>query len=83
MAFFLIDAHVQSERLDRLVDIQEKANKIWAELECEPSGELAVVHSSTAIKTYVFSVDNMAKLEESYKQVSYMTRSYYLTCQFE
>ena len=67
---FLIDAHVQSERLDRLVDIQEKANKIWAELECEPSGELAVVHSSTAIKTYVFSVDNMAKLEQSYKQVS-------------
>lgn len=70
LILFLIDAHVQSERLDRLVDIQEKANKIWAELECEPTGELAVVHSSSAIKTYVFSVENMAKLEESYKQVS-------------
>lgn len=67
---FLIDVHVQSERLDRLVDIQEKANKIWTELECEPTGELAAVHSSTAIKTYVFSADNMAKLEESYKKVS-------------
>lgn len=66
---FLIDAHEQSERLDRLVDIQEKANKIWVELECEPTGELAEVHSSTAIKTYVFSTENMAKLEESYKQV--------------
>ena len=69
ITFFLINAHEQSERLDRLVDIQEKANKIWAELECEPTGELAEVHSSTAIKTYVFSTENMAKLEESYKQV--------------
>ena len=76
---------MQSERLDRLVDIQEKANKIWAELECEPSGELAVVHSSTAIKTYVFSVDNMAKLEQSYKQVSYWLLEFLLClrCKFE
>ena len=51
------------------MDIQEKANKIWAELECEPSGELAMVHSNTAIKTYTFSAENMEKLENSYKEV--------------
>lgn len=51
------------------MDIQEKANKIWAELECEPSGELARVHSNSAIKAYVFSAENMEKLENSYKQV--------------
>ena len=69
---------MQAERLDWLVDIQEKASKIWAELECEPTGELAAVHSSTAIKTYIFSAENMTKLEESYKEVSW--RMAYTSC---
>lgn len=51
------------------MDIQDKASKIWAELECEPTGELALVHSNSAIKTYVFSAENMEKLENSYRQV--------------
>ena len=51
------------------MDIQEQANKIWAELECEPSGELAKVHSNSDIKTYIFSAENMEKLENCYKQV--------------
>ena len=28
-----------------------------------------MVHSNSAIKTYVFSAENMTKLEKSYKQV--------------
>ena len=59
----------QSKRLDRLMDIQEKASKILKELECEPSGELAKVHANSAIKTYIFSAENMRKLEDSYKEV--------------
>ena len=40
------------------------------ELECEATGELAAIHTSTAVKNYVFSAENMTKLEESFKQVS-------------
>ena len=60
---------VQSKRLDRLMSIQHKASKILKELECEPSGELAKVHDNSAIKTYIFSTENMKKLEDCYKEV--------------
>ena len=60
---------VQSKRLDRLMNIQHKASKILKELECEPSGELAKVHDNSAIKTYVFSTENMKKLEDCFMEV--------------
>ena len=64
-----LTSYAQSRRLDHLMDMQEQANKIWAELECEPNGELAKVHSNSGIKTYIFSVENMEKLENCYRQV--------------
>ena len=51
------------------MDIQNKASKIMEELNCEPSGELAMVNTKSAIKTYVFSTENMKKLEDCYKEV--------------
>ena len=55
------------------MDIQAKANKICMELECEATGELAAIHTSTGVKNYIFSTENMTKLEESFKQVSIYT----------
>ena len=46
-----------------------KAQRIWSELDMEPSGELKKVHSMTDIKTYIFSEENMVKLAECYRQV--------------
>ena len=70
-----LTTYTQSRRLDRLMDLQEQANRIWVELECEPSGELAKVHSNSGIKTYVFSAENVEKLENSYRQVGGWTCS--------
>ena len=60
---------MQHERLDRLVVMQNRAKQIYLELECEAAGELATVNTDTGIDAYVFNLENMAKLEESYKQV--------------